>query len=90
MEEFLNEIGIKGDLVRSNNGNYVINLVDSDDYARCYSKLDKSDLVEENEESSQVTLENSSIQYISEDEKYTITLLGDFDGDVYSLTIREN
>ena len=90
MEELLRQIGINDSPTRKDDSTYVIDIHDSDEYARYYGKLDKSDLVEEDEESSQITLENSSIQYISEDNKYTLTLLADFDGDVYSLVIREN
>ena len=34
---------------------------DSDDYGKYYSKLDKSYLIEEDEESSQITMETSCI-----------------------------
>lgn len=90
MEEFLKKLGIEGDTTTDEDGCLVVNLLDSDDYARAYSKLDKSDLVEEDETASQVTLDNSSIQYISEDDKYILTLLADFDGDVYTLSVRES
>lgn len=89
MKEFLVKLGITQEPVEKD-GNFVIDLYDSDEYARVYSKLDKSDLIEEDPEASQVTLENSSIQYISEDDKYTLTLNADFDGDVYTLVVREN
>lgn len=90
MEEFLKKLGIEGDTTVDEDGCLIVNLLDSDDYARAYSKLDKSDLVEEDETASQVTLDNSSIQYISEDDKYILTLLADFDGDVYTLSVRES
>lgn len=89
MEELLKEIGITEQPTKSENG-LTIDFADSDDYARAYSKLDKSDLVDEDEENSQITLENSSIQYTSEDGNYSITLLADFDADTYKLNIREN
>ena len=59
MEELLREIGIVGEPTKTEYG-YTIDIQDSDAYARVYSKLDKSDLIEEDEENSQVTLENSS------------------------------
>ena len=89
MEELLRELGIDAVPTRTDKG-YTVDIADSDEYARYYSKLDKSDRLEEDEENSQVTLENSSIQYTSDDDKYTLTLLADFDGDVYKLNIREN
>jgi len=88
MEDFLRQLGITAQSVKQEEGQLIVDLLDSNDYARAYSKLDKSDLVEEDEESSQVTLENSSVQFLSD--KYTITLLADFDGDVYTLIVREN
>ena len=87
MEDFLKEIGIV-EQPTEKEGSWVIDIPDSNEYARYYSKFDKSDLVEEDEESSQITLHSSSVQFLSDD--YTFTLLADFDGDVYSLVIREN
>lgn len=90
MEELLRNLGINEIPNKSDDGNYVIDILDSDEYARYYSKLDRSDLVEEDEDSSQMSLDSSSIQYLSNDDKYTLTLLADFEGDTYSLVIREN
>lgn len=89
MEELLRKLGIV-DKPTEKEDSYIIDIQDSDEYARYYSKLDKSDLLEEDDESSQVTLENSSIQYETTDGKFSLTLLADFDGDVYTLVIKEN
>lgn len=88
MEEFLKELGIDRKYEQSDSGSYVIDLKDSIDYGRIYSILDRSDLIDEDSESSQVTEDTSSVQY-SNDE-YTLTLLADFNEDQYKLTIREN
>lgn len=88
MEEFLKELGIDRKYEQSESGSYVIDLKDSIDYGRIYSILDRSDLIDEDSESSQVTEDTSSVQY-SNDE-YTLTLLADFNEDQYKLTIREN
>ena len=88
MEEFLRELNIFEKPVKSDDGNYVITIEDSDDYGRIYSKLDRSNLVQEDEDSSQVTIDGSSIQYNSD--KYRLTLLADFEGDTYSLVISDN
>jgi len=90
MEELLKKIGITEMPNKTDDGNFVIDILDSDEYAKYYSKLDRSDLVEEDDDSSQMSLDSSSIQYISNDDKYTLTLLADFEGDTYSLVIREN
>ena len=88
MEEFLNKLNITKKGTLADDGCYVIDLDNSNEYGRAYSRLDKSDLVYEDEDSSIVTYENSSIQYINDD--YTITLLADFDADKYTLTCKEN
>ena len=88
MEDFLKEIGISQKPVKSDSRTYVIDIPDSNEYGRIYSKLDRSDLVDEDPESSQITSTVSSIQFIGED--YILTLLADFDSDKYKLTIREN
>jgi len=51
MEEFLNSIGIEGKLRRSSSS-YVLDIEDSNAYGRIYSILDRSDEVDEDEESS--------------------------------------
>ena len=88
MEEFLRKLGIYEKPVESDDGCYVIDIEDSDDFGRIYSKLDRSDLVDEDEDASQVALDSSSIQFTSDE--YLLTLLADLEGDTYSLVIRPN
>ena len=88
MEEFLNELGIREDGVFAPDGSYVIDIPNAVSYGRYVSILDKSDELEEDTESSQITSGPSSIQYVGEE--YTITLLADFDADTYKLVMREN
>lgn len=88
MEELLQQLGIKETPNESNNGIYVIDIKDSNEYGVYYSKLDRSPLLDEDEESSNVTIDGSTIVYISDD--YTLTLIADFASDQYKLTIREN
>ena len=87
MEEFLNSLGIEGQLQKSKSS-YVLDILDSNEYGRIYSILDKSDEVEEDPESSQVTLDYSSIQFYNDE--YNIQLIADFENDEYRLTIKEN
>ena len=87
MEEFLNSLGIEGQLQKSKSS-YVLDILDSNDYGKIYSILDKSDEVEEDPESSQVTLDYSSIQFYNDE--YNIQLIADFENDEYRLTIKEN
>ena len=88
MNELLKQIGIDAEPVKGENGSYNIDIEDSNEYGRYFSNLDKSDLVEEEQDASSVNFENSSIQFTND--KYTLTLLADFENDTYSLNIREN
>lgn len=88
MEELLQQLGIKETPKESNNGVSVIDIEDSNEYGVYYSKLDRSPLLDEDEESSNVTIDGSTIVYISDD--YKLTLVADFASDQYKLTIREN
>lgn len=87
MEEFLRKIGIDGKLNRSREGLYVLDIMDSDEYGRIYSKLDKSDLLDEVVDNSQITYDAANIQY--ESDNYLISLLADFKNDNYKMTIKE-
>ena len=88
MDEFIKELGIQGTLIDGKNGTKVLDIEGSDNYGRIYSRLDNSDLLEEDEESSQLTSDTASTIYTSD--KYTITLLADFEQDIYKLVIKEN
>ena len=61
MEELLQQIGIKETPNESNDGTYVIDIKDSNEYGVYYSKLDRSSLLDEDEESSNVTIDGSTI-----------------------------
>lgn len=87
MEEFLKQLGIDKKPVKGSNNVYVIELEDSDEYGKIFSKLDKSDLVDEIPDSSQITYETSFIQYEGDD--YLITLIADYEEDNYKITIKE-
>ena len=88
MELFLKKLGITQEGEYTDDNNYVIELDDDDEYARIYSLLDKSNELEEDDDASQLTQDNSSIQYFND--KYTITLLADYDSEQYALICREN
>ena len=87
MEEFLKSLGINGQLQKSKSS-YVLDINDSNEYGRIYSLLDKNDEVEEDSESSQVTMDYSSVRFFNDE--YTIQLIADFENDEYRLTIKEN
>lgn len=85
MDEFLKELGIKDKYNVSDEGNYVIDL-DEKTFFKYESLLDKSYLVDMDEDSSNVTYETITKQYDSDE--YNITLLGDLEGNTYRLVIK--
>ena len=87
MKDFLKRIGITANGYTLENGTYVIEIPDSATYSKIYSLLEKTEIVEEDESSSQLTANASSIQY--NNDLYIITLMSDLEGDIYRLTVKE-
>lgn len=87
MKDLLRKLGINEAGHRSTNNDYIIDLDDSDHFNRIFSKLDKSDLLDENEDSSVVNLEITNILYMADG--YTLNLIADFEQDIYKLVITE-
>ena len=86
MEDWLKSINIylSGE---TKNGEYVADIIDSDEYDKVIYKLNKADGVELDEDSSTLTLHNATNIY--ESDKYIIVVTGDFDNDLYKLTVKE-
>lgn len=82
-KEFLKSIGITGSGNYDSNRNYVIELNNSNDIGRMYSKLDASDDVDEDNSRSKISYTNSQIVFVNDD--FDITLISDFDSDDYRL-----
>lgn len=89
IRELLQELGL-GSLVGtySDQDAYVIDLKDSNEWGRINSKLDKSNLLEYQDEVSFLNIDNGNQVYNYED-KYQITLMNDFEEDSYQLVISE-
>ena len=87
LEKFLEKLGITqiGHYTKTNT--YIIDIEDSDEYGKIYSLLDKSEEVEEDDDSSTVTVHNSNIVF--ESDNYQFTLMADFDQDTYKLVCKE-
>ena len=87
LKKFLEQLGITqvGHYTKSNS--YIIDIEDSNEYGKIYSLLDKSDEVEEDDDSSTITIHNSNIVF--ESEEYQFTLIADFDQDTYKLVCKE-
>lgn len=88
MKEFLKNIGILESGNISDDGCYVIDFKNDIEWSKAYSRLDKSSEVEEDEDSTNVTMESSTVQFIND--TYTITMKADFESDTYQLICREN
>lgn len=87
MKDLLKKIGITQPGYFSSDNNYVIDFESPEEYNSVFSKLDKSDLVEENYDSSVISKTVSNILYTSD--KYSLNLIADFDSDTYKLVVTE-
>lgn len=87
MKNLLKDIGITEVGYYSKEKNYVIDLEDSNHFNKVFSKLQKSDLVDENEDSSVVNLSVSNVLFLADD--YSLNLIADFDQDIYKLVVTE-
>ena len=90
MDEFLKALNINNEYTIDEKGSAVIDLNNSNDYVRMFNKLDKSDIVEEDIEVSQITLDASMVQYTSDEYSYRISLMADFKGDTYKMVISKD
>lgn len=87
MKELLRQLGINAVGNYTDDGSYVIDIDNSDKWGVYYSKLDNSDLLELQEESSLLTADNASQIYFSDE--YQLALVADFDNEIYKLVISE-
>ena len=87
MDEVLKKLGISLDGEFSKDGSYIVDIYNSDEFGRVYSVLEKNDDVEELYSNSLLTIHNSSISYLYDN--YQITLIADFEQDLYKLVISE-
>ena len=87
MDEVLKKLGISLDGEFSKDGSYIADIYNSDEFGRVYSALEKNDDVEELYSNSLLTIHNSSISYLYDN--YQITVIADFEQDLYKLVISE-
>ena len=87
IEEFLKNIGITQSGSIGEDGAYVIDLLDSNEYGKVFSTLEKSTDLDILEDNQVVTEQGSSLIYESDTEPFLLNLIADFDGDVYQLVI---
>lgn len=87
MKNLLKELGINEVGYYSKENNYVIDLDDSNHFNKIFSKLQKNDKVEENEDSSVVNLSVSNVLFLTDN--YSLNLIADFDQNIYKLVVTE-
>ena len=87
MKELLKSLGITDVGYYSKEKNYVIDFESSDDFNKTFAKLNKSDLVDENEDSSVINLDVSNISYLADG--FSLNLIADFGQDIYKLVVTE-
>lgn len=87
MKELLRKIGITEAGYFSSNNNYVIDFDNSEEYNKAFSKLDRTDLVEENDDTSIINMSVSNIMYSNND--FSLNLIADFDNDTYKLVVTD-
>lgn len=87
IKDFLNSIGIYKEGNFKNN-QYIIDILDSNEFGKYYSILSRSDLVNEDTETSTVNVENSNIRFNSDN--FDLTLIADFNNSIYKLSVEEN
>ena len=85
-KNFISKLGIDIEGNMADDGCYIIDLNEKQFFS-CESILDNSDLVELDEDSSNITYESITKEYISDD--YLLTLIGDLEGDTYRLTCKD-
>lgn len=86
VKEFLSSIGIAKEGEVENN-TYTVELVDSNEFSRMYSLLDKAENISFDYDVSATTEHTSYLLYLSD--KYDISLIADFDTDTYVLTVED-
>ena len=86
IKRFLEELGIQGDLEETNEGSFIMDFPENK-WGYIYSKLDKSEDLEEQAESNQLTEDNCYLSYLND--RYIVVLNCDFNEGIYKLIITE-
>ena len=87
-QDYIQKLGINKEGTFGDDG-YVINLLDSKEYGKIFSILEKSDQVNILEDNQVITDQGSSLTYEDENEPILLNLLADFENNIYQLVITE-
>lgn len=88
IKEYLESLKITLDPVESEDG-YVVTIKDSEEYGNIFSRLEDSEDLDLLEDNQVITEQGSSLIYESLSEDLLLTLIADFEGDVYELIINK-
>lgn len=86
VKEFAKSIGLEQDGYQDG-AKYIIELVDSNEFSRVYTLLDKSELLDIQEDATLLTDKVGELIYLSDD--YDVKLVGNFISDIYRVVITE-
>lgn len=89
IQDYLKELNINKEADISEDGSYIVTILNSNDYGKIFSKLEKSDDLDIMEDNQVVTEQGSSLMYESISQPYLLNLIADFEGDTYELIITE-
>ena len=87
MKELLNKIGINQAGHFEKDGSYVVEFETSNEYNKAFSRLDRCDVIEENPDSTAISLTASVVVY--ENDNFILQLVSDFEKDEYKLIVKE-
>lgn len=87
MEELLSKIGITETGEYTKNGAYVVDIRDYDEYSKYFSLLEKSEDLEEVQDTAQITIHTTNVTFTSD--KFQIVLQADLDEDLYKMVVTE-
>lgn len=87
MKELLKKIGINNPGYYSDSSTYVVEMNDSDEYSKAFTKLDNTDLVEELSASSVSNAYVSNVMYVNDD--YSINIIADFESETYKIIVHK-
>lgn len=87
MEDYVKELGIDKIGEYNKDDSYVIDLANSNEFSKIYSILSKNSNLEELDDSSTLTADNSNVVFT--DDNHVINLIADFEADKYKVTFTE-
>lgn len=87
MKELLNKLGITEAGYFSKDKSYIIDFENDKEYNKAFSRIDKSDLLEEDPDTSVINTNVSNIVYTNDN--FILNMIADFDSDTYKLVVKE-